>query len=187
MPRTIDLDAATAALRRGGVIACATEAVWGLSCDPFNEDAVLRLLEIKRREVDKGLILVAHDATCFDGLFDWAALPRDRVAAVRESWPGPNTWIVPATARVPRWITGAHAGVAARVTAHEGMAALCRSFGGPLVSTSANAAGEPPARELGELDPVLHAALDGVLEGRTGTQPRPTSIRDAATGEALRL
>src|SRR5690606_34913449 len=104
-------DAATA-LRAGGVIAYPTEAVWGLGCDPFDEAAVLRLLAIKQRPVDKGLILIAANAAQLDGLADWDALPRERRDAVLASWPGPHTWIVPATARVPRWITGAHAGVA---------------------------------------------------------------------------
>lgn len=178
---------ALAALRAGGVIACPTESVWGLSCDPFDERAVLRLLEIKRRPVDKGLILIAADHAQFDGLLDWDALPSDRRDAVHASWPGPHTWIVPATAKLPRWITGAHDGVAVRVTAHETMADLCRAFGGPLVSTSANPTGETPPRDLSELDPVLHAALDAVLAGRTGNLPRPTAIRDARTGKPLRL
>jgi L-threonylcarbamoyladenylate synthase len=182
-----DIAEAVAVLRAGGVVACPTEAVWGLSCDPFDERAVLRLLEIKRRPVDKGLILVAAEAAQFDGLLAWDALPPERRDAVLGSWPGPHTWIVPATARTPRWITGAHEGVAVRATAHEAMAALCRAFGGPLVSTSANPAGAPPPRDLAELDPVLHAALDAVLAGRTGTLPRPTTIRDARTGTPLRL
>ena len=43
-----DLESALAALRRGGVIAYPTEAVWGLGCDPRNEEAVLKLLALKR-------------------------------------------------------------------------------------------------------------------------------------------
>ena len=43
------------ALSAGGVIAYPTEAVWGLGCDPFNEKAVMKLLEIKNRPVEKGL------------------------------------------------------------------------------------------------------------------------------------
>ena len=50
---------AARAIRAGAVIAYPTEAVWGLGCDPWDEDAVERLLAIKSRPVDKGLILVA--------------------------------------------------------------------------------------------------------------------------------
>jgi len=175
-----------AALRRGGVIAYPTEAVWGLGCDPFDEAAVLRLLAIKQREVTKGLILVVAHRTQFDGLLDWSALPPGRVAAVDASWPGPNTWIVPATSRVPRWITGAHSGVAVRVSDHPVVIALCQAFGGPLVSTSANRAGEPPAFSREALDPQLLAQLDGISEGETGGLSTPTAIRDALTGSVLR-
>lgn len=180
------LDAALAALRGGGVIACPTEAVWGLGCDPFNEASVLRLLAIKQREVAKGLLLVAADAGQLDGLVDWDMLPRDRRKAVLASWPGANTWVLPATARVPRWITGDHAGVAVRVSAHPLVRALCLGFGGALVSTSANAAGEPPARTRAELTPALRAAVDAILPGATGGLERPTAIRDALSGAVLR-
>jgi len=184
-PATVD--AATRALRRAGVIAYPTEAVWGLGCDPDDEAAVLRLLALKGREVDKGLILVAAEAAQFDGWLDWRALDPAQVARVQDTWPGPHTWIVPALARVPRWITGRHAGVAVRVSAHPQVVALCRAFGGPLVSTSANRAGAPPAYRRGELDAALLAQVDAVCEGETGGLASPTAIRDARTGEALRL
>jgi L-threonylcarbamoyladenylate synthase len=187
MSMPLTLDAAVRVLRAGGVIACPTEAVWGLICDPFNEAAVRRLLAVKQRDVAKGLILAAATRAQFDGLLDAAALPVDRLAAVEASWPGPHTWIVPATAMVPRWITGAHAGVAMRVSAHPIMAALCEKFGGPLVSTSANRAGAPPAFARAALDPALLALLDGVCEGETGGLAAPTAIRDARTGDVLRL
>src|SRR5690606_26822027 len=144
----------------GGVIAYPTEAVWGLGCDPFDAAAVLRLLAVKQRHVDKGLILVASRPAQLDGLADWDALPRDRRDAVFASWRGPNNWIVPATTRVRRWIAGAHDGVAMRVSAHPVVAALCAAFDGVLVSTSANRAGEPPARTVDMLDPALLAGID---------------------------
>ena len=59
-PSGLHLQAAVRALHHGGVIACPTEAVWGLSCDPDNEDAVKRLLQLKNRPVAKGLILDAE-------------------------------------------------------------------------------------------------------------------------------
>jgi L-threonylcarbamoyladenylate synthase len=185
MPQLSPTEAA-AALRTGGVIAYPTEAVWGLGCDPFDEAAVLRLLAIKQRPVDKGLILIAASAAQLDGLADWDALPRERRDEVFASWPGPHTWIVPATARVPRWVTGVHDGVAMRVSAHPVVVALCEAFGGVVVSTSANPAGAPPPREVADIDPGLIAALDGCIPGDTGGLARPTPIRDARSGAAIR-
>jgi L-threonylcarbamoyladenylate synthase len=186
MTASITVEQAARALHHGGVIAYPTEAVWGLGCDPFDEAAVLRLLALKQRDVGKGLILIAARAQQFEGLLDWTALPADRAEAVQASWPGPNTWIVPATGRVPRWITGVHDGVAARVSAHPEVIALCEAFGGVLVSTSANPAGAPPPRDPAEFDPGLFAQLDGVVAGHTGTLAAPTAIRDARDGRVLR-
>ena len=186
MPTLLTSNEAADALRRGGVIAYPTEAVWGLGCDPFDEAAVLRLLAIKQRPVDKGVILIAAARSQFDGLLDWEALAATQRDRVITSWPGPNTWIVPTSSRVPRWITGAHDGVAVRVSAHPEVVALCEAFGGPLVSTSANLAGEPPAFTREALDPRVLALLDGVTEGETGGLGSPTAIRDARTGVQIR-
>jgi len=174
------------ALRRGGVIAYPTEAVWGVGCDPFDEVAVLRLLAIKQRPVDKGVILIAASRLQFGDLLDWDALTQAQRDAVFASWPGPNTWIIPTTPRVPRWITGSHDGVAVRVSAHPDVVALCEAFGGPLVSTSANLAGEPPAFTRDALDPRVVERLDGVASGETGGLASPTAIRDARTGAQIR-
>lgn len=186
MTIALTLTEAANVLHRGGVIAYPTEAVWGLGCDPFDEAAVERLLALKQREVAKGLILIAGAVGQFDGLLDWNTLPADRIAAVHASWPGPHTWIVPAGARVPRWITGAHDGVAVRVSAHPQVIALCAAFGGPLVSTSANPSGAEPPRALEAFAPRLLAQLDGVIEGATGGLANPTRIRDARSGDVLR-
>jgi L-threonylcarbamoyladenylate synthase len=185
-PQAIDVAAAVALLRAGGVIAYPTEAVWGLGCDPMDEAAVLRLLDMKQREVAKGLILVVAASSQLDGLVDWGTLAPGRREAVVQSWPGPHTWIVPATPRVPRWVTGDHAGVAVRVSAHPTVSALCRGFGRALVSTSANPAGAPPPRSVDAIDHGLRALLDAVVAGETSGLARPTPIRDAATGVALR-
>lgn len=182
----LPLAEAAEVLRRGGIVAYPTEAVWGLGCDPQNRDAVLRLLEIKRRPVEKGLIVAAASLEQLRPLLDLAALPPDRLSEVMSSWPGPYTWVMPAHARAPRWITGAHDGIAVRISAHPQVVALCEAFGGALVSTSANIGGEPPAYLREELDPALLDAIDGVLGGETGGLAQPTAIRDARSGAVLR-
>lgn len=186
MANRLTLAEAVATLRGGGVLAYPTEAVWGLGCDPMQASAVTRLLALKQRPVEKGLILIGASLAQFDGLLAWDDLPPPRVEAVQATWPGPHTWIVPATPAVPKWITGAHRGVAVRVSAHPLVAALCDAFAGPLVSTSANPAGLPPPRMLAQFEPRLLTAIDGLLDGAVGALEQPTPIRDAATGEVLR-
>ena len=175
-----------AALQRGGVVAYPTEAVWGLGCDPRDEPATLRLLALKEREVDKGLILIAAAEAQLAPFIDMDALDAAQRYTVRASWPGPHTWIVPAAPAAPRWITGAHAGIAVRVSAHPPVVELCKAYGGALVSTSANRAGEPAAHAADQLDPRIVAGVDAVLDGETGGLDRPTDIRDARSGAVLR-
>ena len=84
---------AVAALRRGGVIAYPTEAVWGLGCDPDNDEALARLLRLKQRDPAKGVILVAGQLEQFAAWLE--GLPLELPAPLAASWPGPNTWLVP--------------------------------------------------------------------------------------------
>jgi len=170
-------------VRDGGVIAYPTEAVWGLGCDPWNALAVQRLLQLKNREAAKGLILVAASIEQFDFLLD--ELPELWLDRLASTWPGPHTWLVPHRQRLPAWITGSHETVALRVSAHPLVQSLC-SVCGPLVSTSANPAGRPPARSRLRVQQYFPDQLDGVLAGALGGRRNPSTIRDLATAEVVR-
>lgn len=172
-------------LAEGGVIAYPTEAVWGLGCDPFNEDAVLRLLALKNRPVEKGLILVAAD---LDQLPELAsALTEDQKATMAATWPGPVTWLIPDTKQcIPTWIKGEHQSVAVRVSAHPLVRELCLRQGGALVSTSANDAGEPEIRSQSRLVEVFDDRIDAVILGELGDNTETSQIRDLLSGERLR-
>lgn len=178
------LRAALCALRGGGVVACPTESVWGLSCDPWQEAAVSRLLQLKLRPVHKGLILVAADS----GQLEWLLhdLEPELRQQLADTWPGPHTWLVPHRGRVPAWIHGNFATVAVRVSAHPVMAALCAAWGGPLVSSSANRAGCRAPREQFQVRRYFGDRLDAVVPGPVGACPRPSTIRDLTTGAVIR-
>lgn len=182
-PSPIHLRCAVHALQAGEVIAYPTEAVWGLGCDPFNERAVRRVFDLKQRSEAKGLIIIAADIAQIE---PWlGALPALRRRAVRATWPGPYTWIVPAP-QAPRWLRGEHATLAVRVSAHPGVQALCRAWGGPLVSTSANRSGHPPVSGPLALRGEFGEGLGYILPGQLGGDAKPSEIRDAVTGAVLR-
>jgi L-threonylcarbamoyladenylate synthase len=174
---------AAATLHAGGVIAYPTEAVYGLGCDPLNLEAVLRLLTIKRRDPAKGLILVADN---IQRLLPFIRITAAQRKTLMQSWPGPNTWLVPVQDWVPEWLTGRHDTLAVRVTDHPLVAALCREAGMPIVSTSANLAGHPPARNALQARKWLAGKIDFLLSGQTGKQRRPTTIRDLKSGRVIR-
>jgi len=171
-------------LRQGGLVAYPTEAVWGLGCDPRNEAAVAALLALKRRPAAKGLILVAADFGQLKPFLDILADGmRGRLLA---SWPGPVTWIVPAAPGLPRWLCGRRGTLAVRVTAHPVASALCREFGGAVISTSANPSGARPARTLLETRRHFTRARLCFLPGPLGSLDRPTAIFDARSGARMR-
>jgi len=172
------------ALHSGGVIACPTEAVWGLSCDPLNELAVAKLLNLKRRDVGKGLVLVAAQESQLGYLLE--GLPASARARLALSWPGPTTWLIPHNNRVPPWIHGDHDTVAVRVSAHPLICALCESFDDTLVSSSANPAGSSPAQHAFQVRRYFGAALDHIVPGTLGGAERPTVIKHLLRDEIIR-
>jgi L-threonylcarbamoyladenylate synthase len=176
---------AAQALRKGAVIAYPTEAVYGLGCDPMNEAAVARIWQLKKRPAAMGLILIASD---WQQLAPYVAqISEAQQQQLDSTWPGPHTWIVPAQAAVPTWLTGGRDSVAVRMSDHAPSRALCDAFGGALVSTSANLHGQPPLRDPLAAERSFHAeGFAGVMQGELGGLAQPTSIRDLRTGEWVR-
>lgn len=181
--RAFQLRRAVNALHQGKVIAYPTEAVYGVGCDPDNELALIELFLMKRRPLDKGVILIAAE---FNQLQDYIAPLAPKVLAkLSASWPGPHSWVVPAQAHVSDLITGGRSTVAVRVTAHPVASALCRAFGGPIVSTSANIHGLAPAVSGYQVRWQL-PDVAVVVDGSCDRQAKPSSIRDALTGDIIR-
>ena len=178
-----DLYRAAKILKEGGVIAHATEGVWGLACDPWNEITVNRILEIKQRSIDQGLIVIGSDPLMFQAEMD--SLPpmtRDEVLA---SWPGHVTWVLP-TCRFPHWVTGNRASIAARVPDHEQSRKLAKLVGRPIVSTSANVSGAEPATTMKRVVQEFASKVDFVVAGKIGSVVGPSRILDAVTANSIR-
>jgi len=177
---------AVTALHNQQVIAYPTEAVFGLGCDPMNEIAVQRLLTIKQRPVEKGLILIAANLTQLNDYVDLMALSTVQIEHIKQTWPGPATWVMPAKAQVPKWLTGQFDSIAVRVSAHPTVQALCLAFGGPITSTSANLTGLTPCVTAAEVDIQLGSLLGTIIDEPVGELAQPTTITDALTGKVYR-
>ncbi|TQV70691.1 tRNA threonylcarbamoyladenosine biosynthesis protein RimN [Exilibacterium tricleocarpae] len=171
-------------LRSGGVVAYPTEAVWGLGCAPAQEAAVRRLLALKQRSPDKGLILVAADIGQLEPYLEGLSTGQRQTLA--DTWPGPVTWLVPANGRAGSWITGQFDTLAVRVTNHPLVQGLCRAFDGPLVSTSANPQGRPPARTALAVRRYFGQQLDYITPGQVGGRANPSEIRHLVSGQIAR-
>lgn len=178
------LKQASSYIQRGGILAYPTEAVYGLGCDPYNPDAVLRLLQLKQRPIHKGLILVAENYEQLDPFI--APLSNEIKRKIFASWPGPVTWILPARPEVPRYLTGRHTSIAVRVSAQSVIQALCRKIDQALVSTSANISARPPAYSALAVRTIFGKDIDYILPGKLDSTQKPTEIRNALSNQIIR-
>ncbi|MDP2155585.1 MAG: Sua5/YciO/YrdC/YwlC family protein [Sulfuricella sp.] len=167
----------------GGIIAYATESCYGLGCDPRNARAVRRLLKLKGRPQSKGLILIADR---YSRLRRYVLPPTaEQSRQLDQTWPGPHTWLMPASRHTPRWLRGRHESIAVRVTAHPDAAELCRALGSALVSTSANRAGLKPFKTYAACAKAFGQNVLA-LPGRVGARKMPSTIQHLLTGRIIR-
>lgn len=201
-------------LSQGQLLAYPTESVWGLGCDPFNQAAVMRLLTIKQRPMDKGMIVVTDSAERLLPLL--AHLTPHQRHSILDSWTiapdsahkQAHTWLLPLPQAlnipIPTWITGAHHSVAVRVIAHPLIQKLCAQMlsthnpYGFIVSTSCNPSGQPPALSLQQAQAYFmnnninkdssNAPAEAVvyLQGETLGYQLPSQIHDALTAKVIR-
>ena len=170
-------------LEHGGIIAYPTETVYGLGCDPFNATAVLHLLALKQRGIEQGLVLIASDFAQLKPLL--LPLNPEAEANVTKTGPSATSWVLPCLPEVPAWLRGNHTGLAVRITTHPVAAALCKRWGGPLVSTSANLHGRHPSTSPLAVRKAFNGKVDCILHGEQGCG-RPSEIRNGISGKILR-
>jgi len=191
-------------LKEGQLLAYPTESVWGIGCDPYDQVAVQRILDIKQRPQAKGMIVVTDSVSRLAPLL--ASLDDVQCQQVIDSWQTDDsgdkqqnrqahTWLLPIPQplanTVPTWITGQHQTIAVRVISHPTVRQLCQQMVseqnpfGLLVSTSCNPSGQIPASTF----EAAYAYFDeqiGYLQGDTLGYTLPSQIRDAKTGFVVR-
>ncbi|MCO7226549.1 Sua5/YciO/YrdC/YwlC family protein [Pleionea sp. CnH1-48] len=170
-------------IRAGGVVAYPTETTWGLGCDPFQQSAVERILRIKQRPMHKGLIVIADHLEQLSGLIE--PLTEAQQEMIQKHTAKPTTWIVPAASYAPEWISGQHSSVAVRITTHPLSREICRRVG-PIVSTSANRAGQPVLTARWPCVRQFYQEVDWILPGQSGSASSASQIIDLLTGKILR-
>lgn len=182
----MDWQNAKQAFAEGELLAYPTEAVFGLGCDPRNEAAVQKLLALKQRPLEKGLILVAADYSQVVRYVDDLAIPQDKRFSVFSHWPGPITLLLPAAPTTPIWLTGGHPKIAVRVTAHEPTRQLCKALGSAIVSTSANISGQPSLTSAAAVSETFGDAIAWVMDAEVGGAAAPSRILDPLTQQVYR-
>jgi L-threonylcarbamoyladenylate synthase len=171
---------------QGGVIAYPTEAVFGLGCDPDNDKAVRKLLCLKQRSADKGLILLAANYAQLSPYLDDDALSQEQRFTVLSRWPDALTQVLPANSNISPLLCGVFDSIAVRITNHPDVVALCKLTNKAIVSTSANLAGKPPATTWQQVEQQLGDKVDCIIKTQTLGFLKPTSIIDGLTGDVIR-
>lgn len=166
-----------------GVIAYPTESVFGLGCHPLSFSATEKLLQLKQRPIEKGLILIAAD---LDQLQPYITLSKKELEQLTSKQNLPTTWLVNPSDLTPFWVTGQHKKVAVRISKHPVVKQLCNQLCSPLISTSANPAGKPAARTLLKSRIYFGEDVDYYVAGATGNLKNPSRIIDCETGKIIR-
>lgn len=181
------IDQAVEVLQQGGVIAYPTEAVYGLGCDPKNIAAIKKILKLKQRQKEKGLILVAEN---FEQLKPYLQpLEKDIEQKLLDSWHDSMnaiTWLVPVNKTTSEYLKGQFDTLAVRVSQHPVVKELCQKFKGAIVSTSANISTQEAARTCQQVKQIFENEIDLIIDGETDFNAQPSEIRDALTNKIIR-
>lgn len=165
----------------GGVVALATDTLYGLAVDPYSRDAVARLFEVKQRKGGRAVPLIAADVDQVTQHL--GALPRLAAQLAARFWPGPLTLIVSAPAALARGVAAENGSVGVRVPAHDVARSVSARCGRPITATSANVSGAEATADPDEVEQALGNCVDFLLD--TGPAPGgpPSTVIDARFDE----
>jgi L-threonylcarbamoyladenylate synthase len=169
----------------GGLVAFRTDTFYGLGADPLNREAVRALRALKGREEAKPVLIVVSDHE----LAERFMASRSRLFDLLSTrfWPGALTLVVAARAGVPVELTAGTGTVGIRLPADEAVRAFVRACGGALTATSANRAGQPPARSAAEVAAAFPTGLDLIADGGATRSEQPSTVIDVTGAEARLL
>jgi L-threonylcarbamoyladenylate synthase len=170
-------------IARGGLLAFRTDTFYGLGASPFDVEAVRAVNDLKGRE-GKPILVVISDAAQADRLIARRSKLFDLLAA--RFWAGALTLVATAREELPAELTAGTGTVGVRLPADEDVREFVRACGGALTATSANRAGEPPARSAGEVARAFPTGLDLIVDGGETHAAEPSTVVDVS-GAQVRL
>ena len=155
-----DLELALEALKKGGIILYPTDTVWGIGCDATNDDAVKRLMQLKRRSDSKAMISLVDS---IDTLSKWVDfIPTAALKEFESESLRPLTVIYDLPKGIASSLLAEDGSAAFRISGHEFSRELCRGLNSPVVSTSANISGRPTPLSFFDIDKELIDKVDYV-------------------------
>jgi L-threonylcarbamoyladenylate synthase len=162
------------AVSQGAVFGYPTDTIWGFGCHPLIASSVARILQIKNRSPDKGLILLSSR---LEYCSTYLGLDGEALDPIQQAADHPTTWLVPASESCPVWIRGNYPTVAIRITNHPLLEFLCDRLQAPIVSTSANRSGKATVRNSVQMRKQFGDELDFIICGFATGSNRPSEIK----------
>jgi L-threonylcarbamoyladenylate synthase len=167
-------EVAAVAVRAGKLVVFPTETFYAIGADPMQPCALAAVVQLKGREPDKPIALIASDT---DSAFAIArAIPADARLLAERFWPGPLTLVLPAREGFADALIGPNGGIGVRVSSHPTACALARAAGGLVTATSANFSGQPPARTLSEARQSLGTRISVYVDGGALDSDAPSTV-----------
>ena len=162
--------------KRGGIIAYPTETFYGLGADPFNEDALERLFELKGRPRGKPILVVIREVSELTLLA--ADIPDVATSLIKRYWPGPLTLVFRAKEGLSELLTGGTGKIGVRLSSSPVTQRLVEILRSPITSTSANPSGMSPARDYKEVLEYFDDAVDVVIKAERLSADQPSTVVD---------
>lgn len=165
---------ATEVIREGGVVAYPTDTLYGLGVNPFIRNHVIKLLEVKRRPLEKGIPLLVGSVHDAERIVNFT--PEARFL-VKTFWPGPLTIVLTQREPLPDELSGGRGSIGVRLPAHPLPQRIARMIGGAITGTSANISGREPAKTAEEVLEQLGNSVSLILDGGK-TKGAPSTVID---------
>ncbi len=163
-------------IRAGKLLLYPTDTIYGLGCDPFQPDALRRILELKGRASSKGLLVLVHSPAAALSLA--VGVPSTFESLAARFWPGPVTFLLPAPSGLPELLVGKGGLIGVRCPSHSFLGRLLTDLDSPLVSTSANISGKPEPHSIAELRQLFKGKVDLFLDAGQLPKRQPSSVID---------
>ncbi len=166
----------------GGVVVYPTETVYGLGASALDDQAVLRVFQIKRRPLIKPIFLAVSSIEMLEKV---AVISQADLALLGQLLPGPVSVLVKKRSIVPDVLTAGSSMVGIRFPDHE-VALRIIDQAGPITSTSANRTGAPSPISAAEVSREIAERVDMVLDGGKCKYAQPSTLLDLASRKILR-
>lgn len=170
-------------MEKGGIIVYPTDTIYGIGCDIYDKSAIQRIYRLKGLDKHKPLSFICADLS---NLSEYAHVSNFAYKAMRHLLPGPYTFVLPATKKVPRLMLAKRRTVGIRVPDNEICLALLRELGRPIISTSVTSGDDEILNNPQQIEEKFGGAIDLILDGGS-LFPEPSSVIDLSGEEPVVL